>query len=181
MRKRLYRRIVVGVVLGAALVGCGDADTDSTDQERVGQGAAPSVTASADPPSTAVTQTQVPAAAATTAPPLAEPQVVAVKAGDYYFEPTEYTVRPGTVSVQFTNAGPERPHTFAVKNKSGDGDLFKSERVAVGATQTLEFAVPEEGTYQLYCSLMGHADRGQTGTLTVRRTAAAAPSGSTGR
>jgi uncharacterized cupredoxin-like copper-binding protein len=69
-----------------------------------------------------------------------------------------------------TNDGPERPHTFVVKNKSGDGDLFKSDRVPVGEPVTLEFSVMEEGTYEVYCSLPGHADRGQRGTLTVSRT-----------
>ncbi len=78
-------------------------------------------------------------------------------------------MRPGAVVVTMTNEGPERPHTFVVKNKSGDGDLAKTERVAQGQMATLEFNVTEEGTYEVYCNLPGHADRGQRGTLTVSR------------
>ncbi|MGH2587543.1 MAG: plastocyanin/azurin family copper-binding protein [Dehalococcoidia bacterium] len=171
MRNRLFLGLTAAFALAAFAVACGsDDDSDTTSSE--GSAAATSVattgasSAASDPYGAAS-----PAAAATTAPQPAAPQAITVNAGDYFYAPTDFQVRPGTVVVTMTNEGPERPHTFTIKNQTGDGDLFKSDRVPVGGEPvTLEFAVTEEGTYELYCNLPGHADRGQRGTLTVSRT-----------
>lgn len=107
--------------------------------------------------------------AAGASPTAATPQLLEIKAGEYYFEPNQITVQPGVISITLTNVGPERRHTLYIKNQAGNEDLVKSERVEVGQSTRLEFPILEEGTYQLYCSERGHADRGQVGTLTVRR------------
>ena len=156
MNTRVLGRLAAAVVLAVLLAGCGGGDdTNESAQATAAAPAAP----------TAV-------AAATAAPTPAGPQVLEVKAGDYYFEPKDLTVKPGAVVIKLSNAGPERQHTFHVRNKSGDGDLAKSERLDVGASGTVEFTLTEAGTYEIYCSLRGHADRGQKGTLTVQGTPA---------
>jgi plastocyanin len=140
--------------------------------------ASPSPAAAATAPSptpvAAATRTPAPAAAAATpspAPAPAGPQVLTVRAMEqgnrYMYDPDTITVRAGTVVVTFTNEGPERPHTFNVRNLGGSGDLVRSGQVAVGQTRQVEFTVNQPGTYEFYCSLPGHADRGQRGTLTV--------------
>ena len=159
MRKGLILGLLASAVLSLAVSACGGSD-DKTETSSD----SPQATTAA-----ATTAAGAPAAAATTAPAPAAPQAFTVKAGEYYFEPQDFRVRPGAVVVTMTNEGPERPHTFVVKNKSGDGDLAKTERVAQGQMATLEFNVTEEGTYEVYCNLPGHADRGQRGTLTVSR------------
>ena len=170
--KRWISGALTGVALVAVLTACGDSD-ENGGQTSGADVPAQSATAATGAQSVERTQAAAPAAAATTAPTPAGPQVIEIKSGDYYFEPKDVAVRPGVIAVQFANAGPERPHTFVVKNKDGNGDLFKSDRVAVNQSATLEFTVSEEGTYELYCSLPGHADRGQVGTLTVRGSVAA--------
>ena len=150
MGKRLVTVLFVSTLLLAAGAACGGSD----DTKESTTESTPAVTA---------------AAVATTAPTPAGPQVIEIKAGDYYFEPKDLTARPGSISVKMTNDGPERPHTFVVRNLNKDGDLVKSERVQVGQSATIEFTVSEEGTYEVYCSLQGHADRGQVGSLTVKR------------
>lgn len=110
------------------------------------------------------------------APTPTGPQIIEVKAGerssnDYYFEPKQIVVQPGVIRVRLVNEGPEREHTFSVKNKTGEDELVRSDRVAVGQTATIEFTIQEEGTYEFVCVLRGHADRGQRGTLVVRRAA----------
>jgi uncharacterized cupredoxin-like copper-binding protein len=54
-----------------------------------------------------------------------------------------------------------------VKNLNGEGELFTSDRFENGQTGNFEFTVSQPGTYQILCVVRGHADRGQTGTLTV--------------
>ena len=163
MRNRLILGLLAGVALTAALTACGGSDDDTASDAT----AAPQATSAA----ATTAATSAPAAAATTAPTQAAavPTAFTIKAGDYFYEPTELRARPGTITVTMTNEGPERPHTFNVKNKSGDVDLAKSERVNVNGTTTLEFTIMEDGAYEVYCSLPGHADRGQRGTLTVSR------------
>ncbi len=162
MGKRLILGLLAGAALSAALTACGGGD-DNTETRDAATPAATSAAATG-------AGTSAPAAAATSAPATpAAPQAVTIKAGDYFFDPKDFRVRPGTVTVTMTNEGPERPHTFVVKNRSGDGDLVKTERTNVNQSTTLEFTLMEEGTYEVYCNLPGHADRGQRGTLTVSR------------
>jgi plastocyanin len=160
VKRRLTLALFAGLLLTSVLAACGDSD----DEEDAATGTS-STPAAASTESTPAATT----AAATSAPTSTTPQTLNVKAGDYFYEPTSFQMRPGQVTVTMTNEGPERPHTFVVKNKSGEGDLFRSERVPVGGPMTFEFAVMEEGTYEVYCNLPGHADRGQRGTLTVAR------------
>lgn len=162
VRKRLAAALFAGLILTSALTACGDSDDER--ESTTSTESTPAATAAAERPPASTA-----AAAATAAPTSTIPQTLTVKAGEYFYDPKDFQVRPGAVTVTMTNEGPERPHTFIVKNKNGDGDLFKSERVPVGAPVTFEFTIMEEGTYEVYCSLPGHADRGQRGTLTVSR------------
>jgi uncharacterized cupredoxin-like copper-binding protein len=45
--------------------------------------------------------------------------------------------------------------------------MAKTDRIMPGQSGRLEFTIREAGTYEYYCNLPGHADRGQKGTLTV--------------
>ena len=154
MQHRQILGLLAGIGLTIALTACSSDDTKESSSSQ-----------SSPQPSAAAA-----AATAATTAAAAAPQAITVKSGEYFYEPKDFKVRPGTVIVTMTNEGPERPHTFTVKNKSGDGDLFKSERIETGKNVTLEFTVMDEGTYEVYCNLPGHADRGQRGTLTVSRT-----------
>ena len=114
------------------------------------------------------------------------PQVVEIQALEngqaYAFSPTELRVKPGAVTVRFSNAATSgRPHTFDVKTKDGSGDIVRSDRVDPGKSLDVTFNVTEEGNYQFICLLPGHADRGQKGTLIVAGGAAATapPAGAT--
>lgn len=157
MGNRLILRLFAAAALTMVLTACGGSDDETTSETTQ----APQATAAA----ATSAPTSPPAAAATPA----APQTIEIKAGDYFYEPNALRARPGAIVVKMANEGPERPHTLTVKTLSGAGDLVRSDRVAVGQTGTVELNLTEEGTYQLYCNLPGHADRGQTGTLTVSR------------
>lgn len=98
-------------------------------------------------------------------------QEVTVTAGErgqsYYFDVSSTTLQTGTVSLTFTNSGPDRPHSFAVRT-SGGQTIVEVPETQVGGTRTVEFELPSAGTYQFICTLRGHSDRGQSGTFTVQ-------------
>ena len=53
----------------------------------------------------------------------------------------------GKVTITFTNGG-TRPHTLFVKNKDGQGDLFRSEEVDTGGTAHTGNITPLSGPPQ---------------------------------
>jgi plastocyanin len=89
-------------------------------------------------------------------------QTVAVSATEFAFEPSDITVEPGSASFELTNDG-EFPHALEIE---GNGVELASDTIDAGASTTLE-AELEEGTYEIYCPVGDHRDRGMVGTLTV--------------
>ena len=164
MRSTYSRPAMALLALALLLAACGGSDDD--DAKDV-------ATAAPQPSTAAVASTAAPtsAAAAATATPTG-PQVVEVTEGEegsaFYLRPGEVTVRPGAVTIKMTNMGPMRPHNVVVRTKAGDADLAKSANAEAGQSITLEFSVTEPGSYELYCSLPGHKDRGAKGTLIVQ-------------
>lgn len=91
-------------------------------------------------------------------------QVLKVRSGDYFYEPSHLAVRPGPITVEFTNDGPRR-HTLNVRDAADQTDLAKSPRVVAGDTVTVSFTIPSEGAFAIYCSEPGHLDQGHQGVL----------------
>ena len=111
---------------------------------------------------------------ATPAPTTVQVQEVTIRSGDWFYNPNQITVRPGTIRVTHINEGPGQfGHTFNVKNKNGEGELVTSDRIELGDRKTVEFTITEEGTYQMICLVRGHAERGQVGSLVVSSSAPA--------
>ena len=162
MRKGLILGVIASAVLSVALSACGGSDdkTESTTDSPQATTAAVATTAAAQAAA---------APAPAPAPAAAVPQAFEVKGGDFFFEPKDLTARPGPITITFANQAERRDHTFVVKTKDGSGDLVKSPEVKAGDSAKFEFTLSEEGTYEVYCNLPGHASRGQVGTLTVRR------------
>ena len=72
------------------------------------------------------------------------------------------------MTIHYTNPSTSaRNHTFELKTLDGSGDVFKSDQIEPGKTVDFQFTVTAPGTYNFLCYQRGHADRGQTGTLTV--------------
>jgi uncharacterized cupredoxin-like copper-binding protein len=157
VRNRLFLGLLAGAALTIGLTACGSDDEDAASDT--------SATPQATQAAATTALTQAPAAAATQAP--AAPQAVEVKMGDFYFEPKEIAVRSGAVKATLVNQAERREHTYVIKNKGGSGDLAKSSEVTAGQSVTFDFTLTEEGVYEVYCSLPGHASRGQVGTITV--------------
>jgi len=89
---------------------------------------------------------------------------VNVEAREYSFTPSSITVSKGArVRITLTNGGTVY-HSFTVDALSLDTGL-----VAPGSTASVDFTAPQTaGSYQFHCSVVGHADLGMVGTLTVK-------------
>jgi uncharacterized cupredoxin-like copper-binding protein len=181
MTHRWLMGALVAAALVPALTACGGSDDkkESKDaataapataaaaatREATAAPAAAATSAATRAPVAAATSaaTAAPAAAATTA---AGPQTMEVKAGDFFYDPKAVSFKVGAIALTMSNGG-DRPHTLYVKKQGGSAELAKTDRVEPGKTATLQFTITEPGTYELYCNLPGHADRGQKATLTV--------------
>lgn len=87
----------------------------------------------------------------------------AVTGTEFAFAPNTLTVAAGdTVKVTFTNNG-TYPHNFTI-----DALNVKGKTISPGQSDTVTFAATKAGTYQYYCSVPGHKDKGMIGTLTVQ-------------
>lgn len=89
-------------------------------------------------------------------------QTVDVSAVDFAFEPADISVEPGAVAFALANEG-SAPHALAIE---GNGVDVSSDTIDAGASTTLETEL-EEGTYEIYCPVGDHRDRGMVGALTV--------------
>lgn len=101
-----------------------------------------------------------PAAGSPTPTPAQDAELeVSVKSTDYAFEPATLTANAGqNVVVHIENAG---FHTFTI-----DGVV---NAILSGPTSTVRFPAPvQPGSYEVYCAIPGHKQRGMVGTLVVK-------------
>jgi plastocyanin len=89
-------------------------------------------------------------------------QRVEVSATDFAFDPAEISADPGEITFALTNDG-ENPHALEIE---GEGVDESSDTIDAGDTTDLTVEL-EEGTYEIYCPVGDHKDRGMVGTLTV--------------
>ncbi|MGQ0571643.1 MAG: cupredoxin domain-containing protein [Armatimonadota bacterium] len=100
----------------------------------------------------------------------------------YKFEPGQLRINDGdTVVIKLKNIDPiGRAHNFSTTylmniplTVRGDGDEGTSEgrkwvRVQAGKQAEFEFVAKGRGSFAFLCSLLDHADKGQTGILLVQ-------------
>lgn len=83
---------------------------------------------------------------------------------DYSFEPADITVEEGDeVVIQFRNDG-ALGHTWELPAFN-----IISDELMTGETQELRFVADKAGVYEIICGVVGHADLGMVGTLTVNK------------
>jgi len=89
-------------------------------------------------------------------------ETIQVSATDFAFEPASITASDGNLTFELTNDG-GAPHALAIE---GNGVDEESETINGGDSTTFEVSL-EDGTYEIYCPVGDHKDRGMVGTLTV--------------
>lgn len=101
----------------------------------------------------------------------AEPRIIEITAGSYYFKPDKIQVRVGeAVTLKVRNEASIIPHDFVVQAPAAGIDINLA--VAAGATASASFTATQAGTYPLYCSkkpplMKSHRDKGMYGQLEV--------------
>jgi plastocyanin len=89
-------------------------------------------------------------------------QVIEVSASDFEFDPMDISADPGEITFNLTNDG-ENPHALEIE---GNGVEESSDTINSGDSTELTVDL-DEGTYEIYCPVGDHKDRGMVGTLTV--------------
>ena len=101
----------------------------------------------------------------------AEPRVVEISAGSYYFKPDKIQLRVGEpVTLKLRNEGSVVPHDLIVHAPEAGIDIHLA--VSGGASATASFTPTKAGTYDMYCGkkmvlMKSHRDKGMVGTLEV--------------
>jgi uncharacterized cupredoxin-like copper-binding protein len=109
--------------------------------------------------------------------PSAQATVVAVRATDFAFHPAQLTLRAGVpVRLELTNEG-KIEHDILFRNLKATGirlprgQHMHGEHLAAhaepGKMAWVEFTPTEPGTYEVFCSVLGHKEAGMVGTLIV--------------
>jgi plastocyanin len=101
-------------------------------------------------------------------------QTIQVSANEFAFDPSEISAQPGEITFELTNAG-GAPHALEIE---GSGVEESTETIDGGDSTSLTVDL-DEGTYEIYCPVGDHADRGMVGTLTVGAGAGAGGGGTT--
>lgn len=149
MRARLAGVIVVAVL--AAVTACSGTDT--------GQGATQAPAGTPSPPGGPATS----APPATSAAPGGTANRVEVSENEFSISLTRREFTPGTYTFVVDNAG-KANHDLSIKGPGVDGS--KTAVLASGSEGEVTVTL-QPGTYELWCTVGNHRDRGMTTTITV--------------
>lgn len=92
-------------------------------------------------------------------------ETVEISGTDFAFDPTNPTVKAGTVTFNLTNDG-QTTHNIEVEGPNGEAEL--EQDLAPGESGQLTVDLSEPGTYEMYCPVGNHKDMGMEGEITVR-------------
>ena len=86
-----------------------------------------------------------------------------LEATEFEFSPAEVTVELGEHEFRIVNGG-EVEHALEIHTPGGE---VKTGRVAPGESATVAADLSEAGSYELYCPVGDHRQRGMEGSVTV--------------
>jgi len=96
--------------------------------------------------------------------PSAGGQTVNVSETEYQLDPSDPSVKAGTVSFKATNDG-SIDHSLEVEGPNGEQELEPD--LAPGQSGTLTVDLSQPGKYEFYCPIDSHRERGMEGEITV--------------
>lgn len=103
-------------------------------------------------------------------------KTIEVQMTEFKFNPADITLnKPGTYVFEAVNSG-QYPHALEIEGK---GIEEETKNLSAGQSADLKVTL-EPGTYEVYCPVDGHRERGMEGTLTVQGDSASSGSGGSG-
>lgn len=90
-----------------------------------------------------------------------EEQTITIEAGGFYYKPAEIRIKKGQ-KVKIVMNSVDMMHDFNIDELEVKMPIVKS-----GETGTVEFTPDTVGTFEYYCSVGQHREKGQVGTLIV--------------
>jgi nitrite reductase (NO-forming) len=93
--------------------------------------------------------------------PTGEVKEFTVNGANFKFDPAEITVKQGdTVKITFKSM--DMMHDFVLDDFNARTDILKS-----GSEETVEFVADKAGTFEYFCSVADHRQKGMIGSLIV--------------
>ncbi len=91
---------------------------------------------------------------------------IKIKVSASGFTPNEFSVQSGKAITLSVTSVDDQTHVFAFNHPDLKGVAVG---VGPGETRAITFNAPEsKGTYEFFCNVPGHAQRGETGTMIVK-------------
>jgi uncharacterized cupredoxin-like copper-binding protein len=91
-------------------------------------------------------------------------QTVSISEKEFSLTPsTAKVTSPGTVAFKVTNDG-QVAHALEIE---GNGVEEETETIQPGKSATLTVKLSKAGSYEIYCPIDGHKDKGMKGEITV--------------
>ena len=98
--------------------------------------------------------------------PPANPRALQVISGEFFLNLSKAEVLAGDVRVEFNNAYAEDTHDLHVIRKNGDGESYAFGELQAGEVEAKTLNL-KAGTWQLFCALPEHAQKGMSANLKV--------------
>jgi plastocyanin len=93
----------------------------------------------------------------------AQMQKVTVEGSEYAFTPSTFTLKKGQpVELTFKNTG-AFPHNLSIPDLN-----IKTKTIQAGERDIITFTPNKTGQFSFMCTVLGHADKGMNGILTVQ-------------
>lgn len=163
--RRICSTAVLAGLLGLSLAACGDAPATTVPQATstaTGMGADPTPVPQPTDTATGMGSEATP----TEASMGEEVQEIKLTIKEWAIEPANVEVKPGKVRFIVTNTG-QFSHNVTILG--GGGVLGATPTFASSESpKIIEIDDIQAGTYDMLCSLPGHASQGQKGTITVK-------------
>ena len=94
------------------------------------------------------------------------PRALQVISGEFFLNLSKAEVLAGDVRVEFNNAYAEDPHDLHLIRKNGDGESYAFGELQSGEVEAKTLNL-KAGTWQLFCALPEHAEKGMSANLKV--------------
>jgi uncharacterized cupredoxin-like copper-binding protein len=140
---RTHRLSIVFLAVGAlAVAGCGSDDNGDSNSSSSNGGSSSSKKS---------------------APSTSGASAVKLSATEFKFDPSNPSVKKGTVSFTIKNDG-QTVHALEVE---GPGEESKTGEVQPGQSKTIKVNLSKDGKYEFYCPIDSHKQQGMKGEVTV--------------